>query len=360
MKVFFIGIVIFYLSNNILGCWEKGERFALDYVLIFSLGLILLGAEGFTNGVEWLGKKLRLTEGAVGSLLAAVGTALPETTIPIIAILTGGQDAGHEIGIGAILGAPFMLSTLAFFITGLAVIFSYRRRPNFPKMNLDINTLKRDLSFFLVIFTLAILASFLESHSSKQLIAGGLVIAYLIYAYLTLTKGSSVGEEGELNRLYLQRKAVNPSLILVLAQIILALGVIVGGARLFVNEVEILAQALGIPPFILALIIAPIATELPEKFNSVIWVIRGKDTLALGNITGAMVFQSSIIPAIGITMTSWELTQGALISAILTILSSTLVLFEVHNKKYLTPFTLVNGGAFYIIFVILILKGFVH
>ncbi len=42
------------------------------------------------------------------------------------------------------------------------------------------------------------------------------------------------------------------------------------------------------------LLVAPIATELPEKFNAVIWIRQGKDTLAMGNITGAMVFQASI------------------------------------------------------------------
>jgi cation:H+ antiporter len=56
-------------------------------ILVISLGIILLGAEVFVNGIEWLGKKLNLSEGAVGSVLAAVGTALPETLIPIIAIV---------------------------------------------------------------------------------------------------------------------------------------------------------------------------------------------------------------------------------------------------------------------------------
>ncbi len=56
------------------------------------------------QGVEWLGKIFNLSEGAVGSVLAAVGTALPETIIPIIALLFNHGASGHEIGIGAILG----------------------------------------------------------------------------------------------------------------------------------------------------------------------------------------------------------------------------------------------------------------
>ena len=89
-------------------------------VLAIAFVVILLGAELFTNGIEWFGRKLELAEGAVGSVLAAVGTALPETMIPIIAIaFGGGGESTDAVGVGAILGAPFMLSTLAMFVTGV-------------------------------------------------------------------------------------------------------------------------------------------------------------------------------------------------------------------------------------------------
>ena len=54
-------------------------------LLVVSIAVILFAAELFTNSVEWLGKKLNLGEGAVGSILAAVGTALPETILPMVA-----------------------------------------------------------------------------------------------------------------------------------------------------------------------------------------------------------------------------------------------------------------------------------
>ena len=97
-------------------------------ILIVSFAIILAGAELFTNGIEWFGHKLELGEGAIGSVLAAVGTALPETMIPLIAIVFGGGIAGSAVGVGAILGAPFMLSTLAMFVTGAAVLLMRRRR----------------------------------------------------------------------------------------------------------------------------------------------------------------------------------------------------------------------------------------
>ena len=50
--------------------------------LCTSLIVILAGAELFTNGIEWIGEGFGLSEGAVGSVLAAVGTALPRPSCP--------------------------------------------------------------------------------------------------------------------------------------------------------------------------------------------------------------------------------------------------------------------------------------
>ena len=95
----------------------------VDWIeLIVALAIILFGAQLFTNGVEWIGDRMGLSQGAVGSVLAAIGTALPETLLPMIAILTGGAVSGDEIGVGAIVGAPFMLSTLAMFVLGASLV----------------------------------------------------------------------------------------------------------------------------------------------------------------------------------------------------------------------------------------------
>src|SRR2546430_14945413 len=91
----------------------------IDIALIVgAFVLILVGAEVFTNGVEWLGLKLRISEGATGSILAALGTATPETLIPVVAILFTSSAGSDEIGGGAILGAPFMLGTLGLLLLG--------------------------------------------------------------------------------------------------------------------------------------------------------------------------------------------------------------------------------------------------
>lgn len=92
--------------------------------LFLMLIVILIAAEVFTNALEHLGEKLGISEGVTGSLFAAVGTALPETSVPLLALLAGTSDAhvNEEIGVGAILGAPLMLSTLSISLLAFAVL----------------------------------------------------------------------------------------------------------------------------------------------------------------------------------------------------------------------------------------------
>ncbi len=331
-------------------------------LLIVSITIILAACELFTNSIEWLGKKLNLGEGAVGSILAAVGTALPETMLPMIAILLVGSEAAHEIGIGAILGAPFMLSTAAFFVTGTAVLIFSRRGRRTPLMHVNTTILGRDMRFFLVVYLVAFGSAFInpalgafglaaiEPHWVKVAIAVFLVGLYVYYVLRTLSGDDSLGGE-DLNPLYFARKAAVPSLTVVLLQVFVSLGMIIGGARIFVMNMEAVAAALGASPLVLALIIAPLATELPEKFNSVLWVRESKDTLAMGNISGAMVFQSCIPVAVGLVLTEWQLDQYALASVFIALASTLVVYSRMRNNGHLTGHILAFSGLFYLAFI---------
>ncbi len=322
--------------------------------LVLSLGVILAGAEGFTNAVEWLGKKLRLSHGAVGSILAAVGTAMPETLIPVIAIVLGrGAAEAEGIGIGAILGAPFMLSTLAFFIVGLAALVLRHDGAYRTSLRLDAEIIRRDLRFFLIVYLVAILAAFLPTRWPKVLTSAGLVAAYLVYAHQTI-KGGRTQEDGMIPPLHFAPRSADPAMAAVVWQVFASLGAIVVGARLFVTAVESVSAAMGVPAFVLSLVIAPVATELPEKFNSVIWLRQGKDTLALGNITGAMVFQSSIVPTVGILLTPWRLDGLAVGSALAALASAGLAAFTMARQGEIRPPTLLVGGFFYLGFIVAI------
>ena len=356
-------------------------------LLIVSLAIILIAAELFTNGIEWFGKKLNLAEGAVGSVLAAVATAMPETLIPVIAILGpvllgGTATAGSEaVGVGAILGAPFMLSTLAMFVTGTAIVIYARRGRRTTDMRVNTRVLGRDVMFFIVGYAVAIGTAFLPQDVSwlKWVAAGFLFVLYAVYVRLHFTDTPEEGEAEDLNRLHLTRvrglsgprmleidalpgahsvTGREPRLAIVVAQVVLALGLIVVGAQVFVGAVEHLSTVIGLDPTILALIIAPIATELPEKFNSVLWVRTGKDTLAMGNITGAMVFQSCLPTVLGLLFTSWTFSSESAIyfaSAGVAFIAAILIFGGMLLRGRLSAWALLIGGPLYLLYIYLAL-----
>lgn len=328
-------------------------------LLLVALGLILAAAELFTNAVEWLGDKLGLSHGVVGSILAAVGTALPETMIPIIAFIAGAKAADHHagqaIGIGSVIGAPFMLGTLAMAVTGVAAWAYARIGLREREVKPNVGVAKRDLRYFLIVFPLALLASLLPQ-GLKPACGVVLVGLYLAYVYQTIKAedGNGDDEGGEdLKPLIFSPKAPDgPGWAMLTVQLVASLALLIGGADLFVVQVTQVATHFGVPPLVLALVLAPIATELPEKFNSVVWIRARKDTLAIGNITGAMVFQSSIPPAFGLFMSPWILNRPAVVSSVLAILSTLLVVWSIHRHQVLRLPVLLAGGGFYVVFLL--------
>jgi len=317
----------------------------------------------FTNAVEHLGEELNLSEGAVGSVLAAVGTALPETIVPLVAIL-GAYFAGgnivkaEEIGIGAILGAPFLLGTLAFFVTGLAVVIYTKSGRRTSEMPVNSVIMLRDINYFAFGYGLSIFASFIPFKPVKLFMAGLLPIIYLVYVIKTIKTASkeSEGGEEELAALFFTRYIELPkqyNMAFIVLQLLASVGGIIFLAHIFVHQIEFLAEVFKINPLILSLLITPIATELPEKFNSVIWIRAKKDTLALGNITGAMVFQSCIPTAVGLALTPWVLNMDAIVNVIIVYLSVGVVYLNIiNNRGVVKPSSLLTGGIFYIIYII--------
>ena len=333
------------------------------FFLVLGLLLILFAAESFTNGVETFGRRFNLSQAVVGSLLAAVGTALPETLLPIVAIFFYSGSSAHDIGVGAILGAPFMLSTLAFFLVGLTVLISYARKRRKFEINVEVHSTKRDILFFLVMYSMAIMLPAIAGRTLSPFIAVLLIIGYIIYAYRTFRGESAEIEHSEdmyLWRLYRKTgltRAERPHVVLILFQILGALGVMITGAHTFVESLEHVSVRFGMNPLLFALLLAPVATELPEKFNSVTWTWKGRDTLAIGNITGAMVFQSTFPVSIGLLFTEWKLTGMAFFSAIIALVSTCIVLLELTVRKRISPFTMLFGGGLYLIYAIVLIAG---
>jgi cation:H+ antiporter len=296
-----------------------------------SLAIILVGCHVFTNGVEWLGKRLGVSDGVVGSIFAGVGTALPETMIPLVAILFGGNLASQQIGVGAIVGAPFMLSTLTLPLGALGVFVFTRMGRRTTHLDLDTRQMDLELRLFLLAFSITMLAAFVPWMPARWAMALFLVLMYAHYVRTTLRAETNVHEE-EVPPLFLAPRRVRPAYALIALQVVLALIAIVGGAHLFVDAVADLATGVGISPY------------------------QRKDQMAVGNITGAMVFQSTFPAVIGILGTPWLLERRVFVAGGMSITATATLLFLLRMNGGLRPVHLLFGGVFYLAYAAYVLR----
>ena len=330
----------------------------MEFVLLLaSFAVILAGALLFTNAVEWLGHRLAMGEGAVGSLLAAVGTAMPETLIPIVAVI-GGEKGAEDVAIGAIVGAPFLLATVAMAIVGLSALAYEGRRSQGRRLAAHVPTLDRDLGFFLVFFAAGLALGWGAPAGLRIPVAILFCVAYAAYVRRTLAAGGEAQSEESLKPLMLDPASRSePPTGMIVLQLLTGLGAMVGGAHLFVHELLTVAEDLGVEPLVLSLVLAPLATELPEKANSFFWVREGKDSLALGNITGAMAFQATLPVAFGLAFTSWDLGRYAVASVVLGLAGGAVAYWALRLRHQFNWPAIAAWAGLYAVFLALVIVG---
>ncbi len=318
-------------------------------LFLASVIITLGGCQLFTNGIEWLGKRLHISEGAVGSVFAAVGTTLPETSIPIIAIFFGAGREQVEVGLGAILGAPFMLSTLVLPILALLLLLYARIGKRTATFKLNYGEVRIDILFFLISYALALICAAIPSRLFHWAIAAVLIGLYIYYMRLKFSGEDEETEgEGTIEPLLFARRSLHPSYVVIGLQGIVGLLGLIGGAHLFVTAANSISAELHVSPLILALLIAPLATELPEMSNSFLWLYRKKDRLAVGNVTGAMVFQGTFPVSVGLLGTDWVLGTTALATMVLAVFAMGISLLQVLWSGQWRPWLLSGSALLYL------------
>jgi cation:H+ antiporter len=320
-------------------------------LLLGSAIVIYLSCELFVNGVEWVGAKLAVGQKATGSILAAFGTALPESVVTLVAVL-GGGEAGKDLGVGAALGGPLALSTIAYATVGITLILAHQNLPKTAEIRGEFRNLSRDQGWFLLIFAAKITLG-LIAFAWKPWLGILFLAAYALYVRQEMG-GTSGGEEGEREPLTFQRKAAVPSTMMALLQTGLALLVIFAASRTFVAQLEELEPLLGLPHQLLALLLSPIATELPETMNAIIWVRQGKHRLALANISGAMMIQATVPTAFGLFWTPWLLGAPLLLAAGVTAVAVATMFFA-FRAGHISRRLLAAMGLLYLVFAGLLL-----
>jgi cation:H+ antiporter len=323
-------------------------------LFLCSAAAIYFACEFFVNGIEWLGRKLGVGETATGTILAAFGTALPESAVTFVAVVFGRDSAQKDIGIGAALGGPMVLATISYAVVGFAMLWNSRRLGRKSQLiECDSKRLRYDQAWFLSLFV-AKVGLGLVAFSLKPWLGALFLLAYAVYLLREL-RGAQVMNEDALEPLKLH-PAGDPGLLWPLLQTGGALIVIALGSKVFVGQLETIGILAGLSPQLVALLLSPVATELPETVNALIWVRQGKERLALANISGAMMIQATVPTALGLFFTSWMFSRELIISGLIT-MAAVAVLLALFSKKAVDARWLMPFAGLYAVFVALIASG---
>jgi len=314
-----------------------------------SAGAIYFACEFFVNGVEWLGHRLNLSATATGTVLAAFGTALPESAVTFTAVVMGTTPAQKDIGVGAALGGPLVLATIAYAVVGFALLANRRRqgRAGSTEVAVDQRRLSRDQGWFMAIFVVKAALGLLV-FSIKPWLGVLFLAAYAVYVWRELRGGGSAGQE-DFEPLKIRPRDASPTMFWVALQTIAALAVVAAASHVFVMQLESLGIAFGMSPHMVALLLSPVATELPETMNALIWVRQGKERLALANISGAMMIQATIPSALGLFFTPW-LFDGPLMAAAVVTMVAVAFLWSLFRRGAMDSRLLASAGLLYFVF----------
>lgn len=339
-------------------------------LLIVCAVAIYLSCEWFVNAVEWLGSRLNVGKMAVGTILAAFGTALPESVVTLVAVTTGADEQAKEIGVGAAMGGPLALATVAYGVTGGMLL--YRRRslraelisasgaaagspgaqPDGTTLGTadDIARLARDQRWFIAVFVVKV-ALGLVAFALKPWLGLLFFAVYALYFWKEMSGGNDGGDqdEEELEPLKLQPSAASPATWAVLTQTAATLVVIFIASQLFVHQLDAIGPMIGLSGAVTALLLSPIATELPEIMNAIIWVRQGKVKLALANISGAMMIQATVPSGLGLLFTDWSFDTALTWSGIVTMVAICYLLALMATHR-MTPARLAVAALFYLVF----------
>ncbi|MGW6256182.1 sodium:calcium antiporter [Streptomyces sp. NPDC055085] len=335
-------------------------------LLIVCAVAIYLSCEWFVNAVEWLGERLNVGKMAVGTILAAFGTALPESVVTLVAVTTGATDEAKDIGVGAAMGGPLALSTIAYGVTGAMLMLKRRkeriaagpgatpagaRKEEALGSAADMKRLAKDQKWFLPIFAVKVTLG-LVAFAFKPVLGLLFFAAYAVYFWREIRGGDDDEDEGpDLGPLKFQPKAASPSTWAVAAQTALTLVVIFFASQLFVKQLDAIGPMLGLSAAVTALLLSPVATELPEIMNAVIWVRQGKTQLALANISGAMMIQATVPSGLGLLFTRWDFDAALLWSGLITMAAIVYLLLTMRGHR-LTPARLTVAAGFYLVFAL--------
>ena len=253
--------------------------------LVFASWLLSYGAEHLAE--RW-GARF------VGRTLLSIATTLPEIAI----VAYAAKDGSYDTAISAALGSNLLMMTL-----GLAImlIIATTKLSKAPLHYIEVRQFKLD-TVLLIITAIAGAVMFIDGYE----IVDGMIFSAMFAAYLYLAFREMKQEKAERleNEIHNEHKIKQSKKHFIRALLIFAAGTagIFIGAEPFVHSLGGLAIESGISVAVLAIIIAPIAGEMPEKISMMILARKGASgaSIAVANVLGSKILNNTLLLAVAV------------------------------------------------------------
>lgn len=249
------------------------------FILIAGLVLILMGANWLVDGASSIAKKTGMSEFIIGITIVGIGTSTPEMVVSFISALQGKPD----MAVGNVIGSNILNTFLILGTTALICPLAISRE-----------SLKRDLPLNILVTALLILLglkyTILGFGSNTLTRLDGALLLTLFAAYMWLLLRSKNQQQAETES-DIKVTSTWKSIFF----IILGLGSLIFGGRIFVNSASNIAEYYNWPQKVIALTIMAGGTSLPELATSVVAAIKGRGQMALGNVLGSNIFNILLI-----------------------------------------------------------------
>ena len=295
------------------------------FLAIIGLGFLVLGAEIVIRGSISFGKKINISLFAIGVVIVAGGTSLPELASSINAVLNNYSD----LALGAVVGSN--IANLVLVMAATTIIF--------PIVNINKNQINQAwINIFLGI-VLIFMTFFYFNY-----IFGIVAILTLIYLmYIQIKKGEIDNAEIDKN---------DYSTIISLILILLGIIFLVFGSDLLVNSAIEIAKKYNVSEAVIGLSLIAFGTSLPELVIGILSAIKKKVDFALGNILGSNIY--NILGVLGISSLFGNFTLPEIFlkqDLIIMVAITSIVLIFMLSMKKIGRIYGVMGLTFYILYL---------
>ena len=258
-------------------------------VLLFLVGLLCLikGGDWFVDGSTGIARRFHVPELLIGATVVSIGTTLPEVMVSTTSALSGHGEIAYGNAIGSVICNAALIAAITAAV-----------RPG----KVDPKSLRVPVLFFFAAAALYTGVAYSTGYFSRPIgfVLLALFVAYIVCNVLAMKNAPAPEEEEDGGESSLGKD---------IGLLVVGAALIAVGANLLVDNVTLIAQALGVPESVIALTFVALGTSLPELVTAITSLAKGHGALSLGNVIGANVFNLVLVSGVSVSLAPFSIPQ---------------------------------------------------